>query len=79
MLLRMKLAEAALLRQVRSEAPVLLLDDALSDMDPARRGATLEVLRAGGQVFLSVPERPGDPGARGAVFQVASGAAEMVA
>lgn len=79
LLLRMKLAEAALLRQVRSEAPVLLLDDALSDMDPSRREATLEVLREGVQTFLSVPDRPGDPGARGAVFRVASGAAEMVA
>jgi DNA replication and repair protein RecF len=56
LMLRMKLAEAEAIRSTLGQRPVLLLDDALSDMDPLRRRATLKHLSSGGQVFLSVPE-----------------------
>lgn len=65
LMLRLKLAETEALSRGRGRCPVLLLDDALSDMDSRRRRATLEHLGGVGQVFLSVPElgpdQPGDP------------------
>lgn len=64
LMLRLKLAEAEAVRDVRRERPVLLLDDALSDMDASRQGRTLATLAEVGQVFLSAPEVPA---ARGAV------------
>lgn len=67
LMLRLKLAEARAVEAARGHPPVLLLDDALSDMDATRRERTLEHLTASpGQVFLTVPEAPpgGDPAAR---------------
>ena len=63
LMLRLKLAEAEAVRDVRRERPVLLLDDALSDMDVPRRRRTLATLAGVGQVFLSVPEVPEARGA----------------
>lgn len=40
--LALKLAEAAYLREVRGQEPVILLDDVLSELDPARREQVLE-------------------------------------
>jgi DNA replication and repair protein RecF len=74
LMLRLKLAEAEAVREVRRERPVLLLDDALSDMDTPRRRRTLGNLAQVGQVFLSVPEVPearGGPKAR--VFVIRAG------
>ena len=42
--LSLRLAEAQLLRRRRGEAPVLLLDDVLSEMDSARRQAVLAAI-----------------------------------
>jgi DNA replication and repair protein RecF len=52
----LKLAEAALIERRTGEAPVLLLDDVLSELDLARRQALLERVTAGGQVIISSVE-----------------------
>ena len=59
--LSLKLAEAALLAEKKGEAPVILLDDVLSELDPSRQDYLLSRLE-GMQVFitcceLSVPAR----------------------
>lgn len=78
LLLRLKLAEAALVTTARGEAPLLLLDDALSDMDQARTARTLDHLGSRGQVFLSTPGVPGPVGPGGRIFTVDSGVLKVV-
>jgi DNA replication and repair protein RecF len=78
LLLRLKLGEAALLREQRGKAPILLLDDALSDMDPGRARETLSRLQGWGQVFLTVPAPPAAPPPDSRAFRIAPGTAEMV-
>lgn len=56
LMLRLALAEAQLVEEHRRVAPILLLDDALSDMDRARRNQTLSHLIGRCQVFLTAPE-----------------------
>ncbi len=51
--LALKLAEVELLRREGGEAPVLLLDDVLSELDDRRRGALLEFLDGGGQTLIT--------------------------
>ena len=52
--LSLLLAEADLLRRRGEPAPLLLLDDVLSELDPERRGILAERLRrAGGQALLT--------------------------
>ena len=52
-------------------APVLLLDDALSELDPGVRAEVLRELRTAEQVFLTTPEPLPVDGA--AVFHVNGG------
>ena len=54
--LAMKLAEANVLGTERGEAPVVLLDDVLSELDPARQDYLLNRLD-GMQVFITCCER----------------------
>ena len=56
--LAMKLAEAAYLRDVRGEEPVLLLDDVFSELDERRRVQVLEVAAGYEQAFITTS----DPG-----------------
>ncbi|HLY64557.1 MAG TPA: DNA replication/repair protein RecF [Chloroflexota bacterium] len=56
--LALKLAELEFLRQHTGEKPVLLLDDVLSELDEARRGALRDVVRQHEQVLLTTTERP---------------------
>lgn len=49
----LKLAEADLVRRLTSEAPILLLDDVLSELDAPRRAALLERLGGPGQVVVT--------------------------
>ena len=51
--LSLRLAEAQLLRRRRGEAPVLLLDDVLSEMDSARRQAVLAAIGDVDQLLIS--------------------------
>jgi DNA replication and repair protein RecF len=58
------------------ERPILLLDDVLSELDPARRGFVLERARTGGQVLITTTNLADlSPAflAEAALFQVAGG------
>jgi DNA replication and repair protein RecF len=50
--LSLKLAELAILRQETGESPILLLDDVLSELDESRRSALLANIQDA-QVFLT--------------------------
>jgi len=54
--LALKLAELAYIRRETGEWPILLLDDATSELDAPRRAAVLELTRAIPQVFLTTAE-----------------------
>jgi DNA replication and repair protein RecF len=51
--LALTLAEAAIAEDRRGEAPLLLLDDVLSELDEARRGALLDSIPAEGQTVVT--------------------------
>lgn len=51
--LSMRLAEAAYLQSQRGDAPVLLMDDVLSEMDAARREAVLGALSGAEQMLVT--------------------------
>jgi DNA replication and repair protein RecF len=58
LMLSLKLSELTLLRAERGEAPVLLLDDVPSELDPERRRFLFETLaKLGCQTVLSVADR----------------------
>jgi DNA replication and repair protein RecF len=54
--LAIKLAELAYIRREAGEWPILLLDDATSELDAMRRTAVLELARERPQVFLTTTE-----------------------
>src|SRR5918912_280472 len=54
--LAIKLAELAYIRREAGEWPILLLDDATSELDAMRRAAVLELAREHQQVFLTTAE-----------------------
>lgn len=49
----LKQAEAALIERRSGEAPILLLDDVLSELDAARRAALLDAMEGSGQVVIT--------------------------
>jgi DNA replication and repair protein RecF len=69
--LALRLAEVLPVTEAAGTAPVLLLDDALSELDPAVREQVVCELGAAQQVFLTTPEPPAVKGA--AVFYVNAG------
>jgi DNA replication and repair protein RecF len=62
-LLALLLGECEELTAERGAAPLLLLDDVMSELDAARRGRLVEVLRAGGQSVVTATELSHIPGA----------------
>jgi DNA replication and repair protein RecF len=58
MLLSWKLAEARYLEQQRGCQPVLLLDDALSELDAHRASQVLEIADEFNQVLITTPHEP---------------------
>ena len=56
MALTLRLAEAGPVTRAVGSAPVLLLDDALSELDPEVQARVLEHVAAAGQVFLTTAE-----------------------
>ena len=70
--LALRLAELLPVTEAAGTTPVLLLDDALSELDPAAREQVVRELGAAEQVFLTTPEPPTVKGA--AVFYVNAGA-----
>ncbi|HEY6783099.1 MAG TPA: DNA replication and repair protein RecF, partial [Candidatus Dormibacteraeota bacterium] len=53
-----KLAEVRYLQDTAGVAPVILLDDVLSELDPARRGRLLTLLAAGSHQVLVTTTEP---------------------
>jgi DNA replication and repair protein RecF len=74
--LALKLAESEYMQAETGERPVLLLDDVLSELDPARRQFVLERALTGGQVLITTTNRADlSPAfvADAAFFQVSAG------
>ncbi|MBI2156271.1 MAG: DNA replication and repair protein RecF [Candidatus Rokubacteria bacterium] len=69
--LALRLAEVLPVTEAVGTPPVLLLDDALSELDPRIRGHVLRELAGAEQVFLTTPEPLAVPGA--AVYHVNGG------
>lgn len=55
-LLALLFAERSLLHDARRQAPLLLLDDVMSELDPGRRDRLIGALAVGGQTLISVTE-----------------------
>jgi len=72
--LGLRLAEVLPVTEAAGTAPVLLLDDALSELDPRGRELVLREIGAAEQVFLTTPEPLAAAGA--AVFHVDGGGVE---
>jgi DNA replication and repair protein RecF len=74
--LSLKLAELHYLAEVTGEQPVLLLDDVMSELDPARRERLLAALEPGPQALITAADLNDLPKSileRAAIFQVAQG------
>jgi DNA replication and repair protein RecF len=55
-ILALKLAEAQFMRRETEEQPILLLDDILSELDPARRGYVLAQAGRAGQTLITATD-----------------------
>jgi DNA replication and repair protein RecF len=62
-LLALLLAERAVLAEHRQSAPLMLLDDVMSELDPARRKLLAEELCSGGQSVIATTDLAHVPGA----------------
>jgi DNA replication and repair protein RecF len=79
LLIRMVLAHAGLIKQMTGFAPLLLLDEVVAHLDPARRAALYDALSAlGAQVWMTGadPAAFGDIISRAQVFVVRAGVVE---
>ena len=63
-LLALLLAERDLLADERGRAPLMLLDDVMSELDTERRELLAALLRSGGQAVVSATDADRVPGAR---------------
>ena len=71
--LALLLAEAELVRDVRGEPPILLLDDVLSELDEGRRGLLLAAVRRLGQCVLTTADPRDLPSPPDALLEVGDG------
>ncbi len=79
LLIRLVLAHAGLIKDMTGFAPVLLLDEVIAHLDPARRAALYDALaNLGAQVWMTGadPAAFGDIVGRAQVFEVRPGAVE---
>lgn len=82
LLIRLVLAHARLVKEMTGFAPLLLLDEVVAHLDPARRAALYDSLAAlGAQVWMTGadPAAFGDIAGRADVFVVRGGAVEPLA
>ncbi|MBI4297904.1 MAG: DNA replication/repair protein RecF [Chloroflexi bacterium] len=78
--LSLRLGEAELLRLGRSQEPVLLLDDALSELDERHRSLVLDSIQGRGQVLLTTPDlHPFLPSflEKASIFRIAQGRVDI--
>jgi DNA replication and repair protein RecF len=61
--LALRLAEILPVAEAAGTAPILLLDDALSELDPTVRGHVVHEIQSAEQVFLTTPDVPAVDGA----------------
>jgi DNA replication and repair protein RecF len=79
-LLALLFAERELLHSLRGRAPLMLLDDVMSELDSGRRDLLAGLLRSGGQSVVSATEAEHVPGASPAeLIRVSEGTAVPVA
>ncbi len=74
--LALRLAETAFLNAADHDAPILLLDDILSELDAARRNAVIDLFAGAQQVFITTaePQRFREAGLRAsAVLEIEAG------
>jgi DNA replication and repair protein RecF len=71
--LALLLAEAAAVREVRGEAPVLLLDDVASELDTTRRQRLVAAVQSHGQAVVTATERDQFPAAIDLVLHAGAG------
>ena len=79
LLIRLVLAHAGLLKEMTGSAPVLLLDEVVAHLDPARRAALYDALTGlGAQVWMTGADAAAfaDIAARAQVFEVRAGRVE---
>lgn len=57
--LSLKLAEIELIKQETNEAPILLLDDVLSELDEERQSHLLNIMQGEVQTFVTTPSIDG--------------------
>ena len=72
-LLALLFAEREFLLERRGQAPLMLLDDVMSELDATRRELLAELLRSGGQSLVTATERTHVPGAEGMSVEVEGG------
>jgi DNA replication and repair protein RecF len=71
--LSLLLAEAALIAERRGIAPLLLLDDVLSELDPSRRRALVEIISGIGQTVITATHASALPAEPAQLLQVTPG------
>ena len=71
--LALLLAEAELIGERREEAPLLLLDDVLSELDPERRRVLVEQLSGRGQTLVTSTTADAMPGEPAQLLEVSPG------
>lgn len=71
-LLALLFAERDTLLEQRRSAPLMLLDEVMSELDPERRGRLAELVRSGGQAVVTATDAEHVPGANGADVILAS-------
>jgi DNA replication and repair protein RecF len=74
-LLALLFAERAALIEAGRAAPLMLLDDVMSELDPAHRELLVSLLGGGGQAVITATEAAHVPSADAAHIEVAGGAA----
>ncbi|MBV8198389.1 MAG: DNA replication/repair protein RecF [Candidatus Eremiobacteraeota bacterium] len=77
--LALKVAEYSVMRERTDDAPVLLLDDVLSELDEARASAFLGEMGAYEQAFVTATHLPKDLAAAGRIARISGGAMEWIA
>ena len=78
--LAVRLAELHLIRETRKRTPVMLVDDALKELDEKRRGVFWKLVPPEAQVlYASAHDRPDEGGDSWVILQISPGAVRSVA
>jgi DNA replication and repair protein RecF len=72
-LLALLFAERAALMEAGRSAPLMLLDDVMSELDPGHRSLLVTLLAAGGQAVITATEAAHVPAEKAALIEVADG------